>query len=351
MRKRTILSVAYPLARVGRDAVGGAEQVLSLLDEAWVKAGHRSLVIACAGSHPRGELIPLPPAPEVIDEQAIGQARAAVRGALGSVLRHHNVDLIHMHGQDFTEYLPAPGVPILVTLHVPREWYGPSLFGWNRTDTFVHCVSDAQRRTYAEELPFLPSIPNGVPVDELQAHVSKRHYAMCIGRVCPEKGYHYALDAAKAAQMPLLLGGEVFGYAAQRQYFDREIRPRLDEQRRYVGPLGFQRKRRLLAGARCLLAPSMVPETSSLVAMEAMACGTPVIGFPAGALADLIEPGRTGFLVRDEHDMTEALRQVATIEPAECRRVACERFSLSRMVERYWEQYQRVWTRSRALHN
>ena len=104
---------------------------------------------------------------------------------------------------------------------------------------------------------------------------------MALGRICPEKGYHIALDAAARAGVPMVLAGEVFRYPAHEQYFRDEIAPRLDASRRFIGPVGLHRKRRLLSEARCLLAPSLAPETSSLVAMEALACGTPVIAFPA----------------------------------------------------------------------
>jgi glycosyltransferase involved in cell wall biosynthesis len=131
----------------------------------------------------------------------------------------------------------------------------------------------------------------------------------------------------------------VFGYAAHRDYFDAEIRPRLDRRRRFLGPLGFRAKRRLLAAARCLAVPSLAPETSSLVAMEALACGTPVVAFPSGALAEIVEPGRTGFLVSDEREMAAAMLEAGRLDPAACREAALERFSVERMTSRYLERY------------
>ena len=87
--------------------------------------------------------------------------------------------------------------------------------------------------------------------------------------------------------------------------------------------------------------PSLVAETGSLVAMEALACGTPVVAFPAGALADIVEPGVTGFLVKDAQEMAEAIAAAGTIDPERCREAARARFSLGRMVERYLAVYER----------
>ncbi|NHV87620.1 glycosyltransferase, partial [Escherichia coli] len=84
--------------------------------------------------------------------------------------------------------------------------------------------------------------------------------------------------------VPLLVAGALYPYPAHVDYFEREVRPLLDATRRFVGPVGFARKRRLLSAARCLLVPSLAAETSSLVAREAAACGTPVVAFPSGAL-------------------------------------------------------------------
>jgi glycosyltransferase involved in cell wall biosynthesis len=85
-----------------------------------------------------------------------------------------------------------------------------------------------------------------------------------------------------------------------------------------------------------------VPETSSLVAMEALACGTPVIAWPAGALAEIVEHGRTGYLVRSVGEMAEAIRAAGAIDPEVCRQTARARFSAARTIERYFELYRRL---------
>src|SRR5262249_18461298 len=97
------------------------------------------------------------------------------------------------------------------------------------------------------------------------------------------------------------------------------------------------RKRRLLSGACCLLVPSLVAETSSLVSMEAIACGTPVVAFPSGALPEVIDHGRTGFLVESLAEMACAIRHTDSISREVCLRTARERFSADRMVRQYQE--------------
>jgi len=241
---------------------------------------------------------------------------------------------------DFVDYLPPPGAPVVATLHVPIDWYSPAVFGVSRPKTYIHCVSAQQHRSCPPCSNLLPPIENGVEV--VRARHAKRRFTLALGRICPEKGFHDALDAAGIAGVPLLLAGQVFRYAAHEKYFYDEIVPRLDELRRFLGPVGLKRKRRLLSGARCLLAPSVVPETSSLVAMEALACGTPVIAFPSGALADVVEHGKTGFIVRNRKEMADAIVASHEIDPEVCRRAARERFPVERMVKRYLEMYERL---------
>ena len=343
MRGLTVLNIAYPLAPVGPDAVGGSEQVLSSLDHALAAAGHRSVVIACAGSRVAGKLhaFPAPPTDGPITDAIHSARQDAIRAITAEVMRRERVDVIHMHGLDFYSYLPPPGPPVLATLHLPPDWYPPEARAPRREDTWVHGVSESQMRGVPSGPRLLPPISNGVPVAQLGAVQRRKcRFALTLARVCPEKGLHLALDAARAADAPMLLAGGVFPYSTHQDYFRAEILPRLDRRRRYLGPVGFVRKRRLLAAARCLLVPSLVAETSSLVAMEAAACGTPVIAFRNGALPDVVEDGRTGFLVDDVDGMAEAIRRVDRIDPAACREAARRRFSNERMAAAYLDRYQ-----------
>jgi glycosyltransferase involved in cell wall biosynthesis len=299
-------------------------------------------VIACAGSSSCGTLAATPRPTGTITEAVRSRIYAACRRAIDNTLRRWPVDVVHMHGIDFHAYLPPPGPPVLATLHLPPEWYPPDVFRPARPDTFLHCVSASQRARCPAGANLLPDVQNGVALDALQARHVKRGFALALGRICPEKGFHIALDAAKRAGSALLLAGETFRYETHEAYFAHEIAPRLDRMRRFIGPLGLQRKRRFLTAARCVLIPSLVPETSSLVAMEALACGTPVIAFPSGALPEIVEHGRTGFIVCDEQAMAEAIHAAATIEPEVCRQVARQRFSLEHTVERYFALYRQL---------
>jgi glycosyltransferase involved in cell wall biosynthesis len=342
MTQLTVLNVAYPFAPVGPNAVGGAEQVLTMLDAALADAGHRSIVVACEQSQTRGEPMSSVACHETLSTDLCAFARAEHRRRIEEALGRWPVDIIHMHGVDFYEYLPEIDLPVLVTLHLPPSFYPEQVLRDLPRNGHLHCVSESQARTCPTGVRLLRTIPNGVNIDALTAYQAKRNFAVALGRICPEKGFHIAVEAAKRANMPLLLGGEVFGYAAHADYWRNELLPKLDRKHRWIGPVNFARKRRLLTAARCLLAPSLVAETGSLVAMEALACGTPVIAFPNGVLKDIVEQGKTGFIVHNAEEMSQAIHRAHTIDPEMCRRVARERFSLANTTRAYLELYEQL---------
>ncbi|MBI2399687.1 MAG: glycosyltransferase [Deltaproteobacteria bacterium] len=340
-----VLSVAYPLAKVRPDTPGGAEQILLALDRALVRAGHESFVIAQKNSKIRGRLLAIPDLKGRIDNDAAVLMRGACRAAVRNAIKKLKIDIVHMHGLDFHEYMPPEGAPVLVTLHLPLAWYQPGALKTRRPCTFFNCVSGSQARSLPEAAGHLEHIDNGVDTDaweQLPKQQGQSGYALSMGRICPEKGFHVAMDAASGARVPFILAGAVFRYGAHEEYFQKMIAPRLSKYCRFAGVANPERKKRLLYGARCLVVPSLVAETSSLVAMEALASGTPVVAFPNGALAEIVEDGLTGFLVKDENEMSLAIRECPGLSPEACRKAAAKRFSSAAMIEKYFETYGKI---------
>ena len=159
--KLVVLNVAYPFAPVCPDVLGGSEQLLTHLDAALSHSGHESFVMACEGSVSEGILLATPkpsPRPDVAERHRIHEQ---FRFTLQSFIEKWPIDLIHMHGADFYEYLPAPGVPVLVTLHQPADQYPEIIFQLDRPQTFLQCVN-AEQRSACPPCPYLlPEIEGG----------------------------------------------------------------------------------------------------------------------------------------------------------------------------------------------
>jgi glycosyltransferase involved in cell wall biosynthesis len=339
----TVLSVGFPLAPVSPRTAGGAEQVLLTLDHALIRRRHRSLVLAPDGSRCHGLLIPVEVPQGALDRNAKRDAQHAFKRTLDRTLARFSVDVVHFHGLDFHEYLPKNHVPLVATLHLPLAWYAPQALrahssGDARSMELV-CVSHHQSESASREVRISAVIPNGVDVEEFALQSRRGNYAVVIGRICPEKGLHLALDAAERAGIPVIIAGKVFDYPEHRAYFEIEIGPRLGKTVSFIGEIGGKAKARLLSGARCLLLPSQAPETSSLVAMEAMAAGTPAIVWNSGALPEIVTDGRTGFIVSSVDQMADAIQRIGTIRSEHCREEARRRFNSERMIDEYLGLY------------
>ena len=351
LKRQTILNVAPPLSEVGPYSMDGAEQVLERIDQALAKAGHRSLVIAAEGSQVHGTLIPVANFAPGLKVSPSSSARvinelgkAAFRKVIDKTISQFHVSLIHFHGSDFFDYMPETDIPIVVSLYCPLSTYPVKAFQHHAHERNVTllCVSESQLNSGPADADPLYLVPNGTEGSTLPPIRRKRRFSVMMGRISPEKGVHVGIDAAAAAGVPLLLFGKAAANEEDQFYMRKYIAPRLGRQCRQANSVKPASKKRALASAQCLIIPSLAPEISSLAAMEAMACGTPVVAFASGTLPDLIDHGRTGFIVNTPVEMARAIRDCAKLNPADCQAEALKRLSAKAMTDLYLAVYEEI---------
>jgi glycosyltransferase involved in cell wall biosynthesis len=345
---RRILYVAYPLLPVTNESCGGAEQMLSVVESEMASRGHFTTVAACAGSEASGVMFAtgreVTEPDQFIERDAEHQARILdlLQKTIGS---QPTFDLVHDKSGSFWRRAAECTTPVLATLHLPRHFYPGESFRSLPPNLYFNCVSEAQIKSFANIRNVLSVVHNGIQVNEFPFKPEKEDYLLWMGRVCEEKGPHIAIDVAQRTGLPLVLAGQVYPFTYHELFYNAKIRPHLGDEK---APICFaetptlETKLRLLSNARAVLVPSLVDETSSLVAMEAMACGTPVIAFRRGAIPEVVVDQLTGLIVDNVDQMAEAVWQVGNVNPYACRVHVETNHSASRMANDYEQLYERV---------
>jgi glycosyltransferase involved in cell wall biosynthesis len=342
-----ILYVAYPLLTVSLDSAGGAEQMLWTLERAMARVGVETTVAASAGSWVSGELFSTGQpcrAMDDFDRRNREHQDKIVELTRRRARQGHAFDLVHDVSGSFWPRAAEVDSPVLATLHLPRHFYPPQYFGDIPANVSLVCVSESQARSFADLDSLQGVAANGIALDLFQPNHGPRNGLLWLGRVCEEKCPHLALDIAARAGSAITLAGQIYPFSYHQRYFDNEVAPRLRKMPNaaFVSLPSFDRKRQLLGQARAVLITSQVDETSSLVAMEAAASGTPVIASRRGALPEIISDGVTGFLADSVEDYVQALKRLGEIDPTACTRHARENFSSTRMAEGYIRHYARI---------
>jgi glycosyltransferase involved in cell wall biosynthesis len=323
--------------RTPPDAYGPWEQVVSLLADGLAARGLDVTLFATLDSKTTAELDGVCPHPYGGDVDLDGRVWEAMHVAY-CMARSGEFDLVHSH----LDWLPLAMVdlcraPLLTTVHgfsSPRILPAYRMAA-ARGARFV-AISDADR---VPDLPYLATVHHGIDLTQFPFRAVPDDYLLAFGRIHPDKGTAAAIDIARRAGRPLVIAGPV----QDTTYHATQVAPHIDGQRvRYVGNVGGDQRARLLGGATALLHPVGFAEPFGLSVVEAMACGTPVIGYPRGALPELIEPGRTGFLPTDPVAAAEAVPLASLLDRAEIRRTAVARFGADRMVDDYLQVYERA---------
>jgi glycosyltransferase involved in cell wall biosynthesis len=349
-----IVLVAPPYFDIPPSAYGGIEAVVADLADALVDRGHHVTLIA-TGEHngTKAEFIAVSPYtlahrlgepfPEVTHA-------AATHAVITRMAERGEVDVVHDH--TLAGPLNAPhnrtlGVPTVVTAHGPVVGDMFDLYRTLSDEVFMVAISERQREL-APELNWIGTVHNAIRVDTFPYQSRKGDYALFLGRFHPEKAPHLALDAAHNAGVPLVLAGKC-AELVEKEYFEREIRPRLTDADLMFGMADAVQKRQLLAEARCLIFPIQWEEPFGMVMIEAMACGTPVVALRGGSVAEIVEHGHTGFVCDQPDELPKALIEVDRIDPEACRERVAQHFDAELLGSGYETVYRRAMRRIRRL--
>jgi glycosyltransferase involved in cell wall biosynthesis len=248
-------------------------------------------------------------------------------------------DLIHSH-YDFMAltYSRLVDTPVLTTIHGFSSPKIMPVYHKYRAGYFVS-ISNSDR---APELNYLGTVYNGIDLSLYPFQESAGEELVFLGRIHPDKGVHLAIAVARMTGQPLLIAGII----QDKEYFKKQVEPYLDDREiRYVGPVDVAGKNELFSRARALLHLNTIPERFGLVLAEANAAGVPVIAMDLGSCREVIEDGKTGFLVNGVNEAVEALKRVHSIDRAACRQRVQNCFSVDTMVEAYEQVYCTIFDR------
>ncbi|MEV0592807.1 glycosyltransferase family 4 protein [Nonomuraea cavernae] len=313
---------------------GPWEQVTSLLAEGLVARGIDVTLFATLDSITSGSLDGVCPHGYADDPSLDGRVWEAMHVA-HALSRSGEFDLVHSH----LDWLPLAfaghcRAPLLTTVH---GFSGAGILpAYARAGSAYVSISDADR---APELDYVATVHHGVDLTSLPFDPVGGRRLVVFGRIHPDKGTHTAIEIARRAGLPLTICGIV----QDERYFDEQVAPHVDGgQVVFLGSVGPERRGEILGGALALLHPIAFDEPFGLSVVESMACGTPVIAYRRGSMAEVVDPGVTGFLTDSLDEAVSAVARIATIDRAGCRAQAERRFGVDRMVTDYLRIYHAI---------
>lgn len=332
----------------------GLEYVVYYLIEELVRRGHEVTLFGTKDSKTSARLVEVLPYPAAkkwifgwspIDYSLASMTKAAEMA--------EGFDIIHTHiGHTVCYFANLIKTPIIETVHnplykfsrrhkfkktAPNYYFKDSKRRYNKMHHVY--VSHVQRKNISNKKNS-SVIHNGISLKDFSFKRNPKDYFVYLGYISADKGAHIAVRAAKKAGVKLKLAGS---YKGCEEYFRKKIKPYLrKDQIEYVGIANPAARNKLLGGAKGILFPIQWEEPFGLAIIEAMACGTPVIGFNRAAVPEIVKDGKTGFVVKDEKEMIKAIKRIGEIERKDCRRHVEKYFTVERMADEYERIYEKV---------
>ena len=318
---------------------GGTERIVFYLTEELVELGHDVTLFASADSITNARLIPGA-------DQALRHGKTAIDTLTAYMTMLENVvnyspefDIIHFHTGHMhyalTRYIQTAH---LTTHHDCFDASELNIFYREFNHVPVVSVSDNQRKM-CPKCNWKGTVHYGIP--ENLYHFSPRHdsYLAFLGRISPDKGVLDAIKIAQRLNMNLKIAAKVD--SENERYFNDYVKPLLKDPRiEFVGEINNTIKNYFLGDAYALLLPVQSPEPFEIVAIEALACGAPVVAYDGGAIGEIIQNGENGYIVDDIDSAVIAIEQLENISRLKCRQSFENRFTSMHMVNKYLSIYE-----------
>ena len=325
---------------------GGTERIVSFLTEELVRAGHEVTLFASGDSVTGAKLVACVPEALRLKEKCEDSLAPHIVQLQNVIENSGKFDIIHFH----TDYLSFPftqflDVPHLTTLHGKLTIEELQMIYDTYPDEPVVCISDSQ----CKPLPhanFIGRVHHGLPIDLFKKGNGDANYFAFLGRISPEKRCDRAIQIATAANTPIKIAAKID--KADRDYFETEIKHLFDHPLvEYIGEINEKQKQEFLGNAVALLFPIDWPEPFGLVTIEAMACGTPVLAWNCGSVPEIIENGKSGYVVNSIEAAVETAIKIHTLDSSLVRDCFEQRFTAKRMAQQYMELYQKLILKNR----
>jgi glycosyltransferase involved in cell wall biosynthesis len=327
-----------PIAwRVPPRHYGPWELVVSLLTEGLVAAGVDVTLFATGDSVTNASLVSTCETPYEEDGQI--DVKVAECLHIATVFeRASEFDVIHNHF-DFgpLTYSRLVETPVVTTIHGFSSASIVPVYRRYDGHTAYVAVSNASRHP---DLHYVATVYHGIAVNESRLGPGSRDGTLAFfGRIHPDKGTAEAIEVARRSGRPLVIAGII----QDRGYFEKEVEPHIDGDRvRYLGVIGREGRDDVLGQADALLHLVRFAEPFGLSMVEAMACGTPVIATPRGAVPEIIRDGYSGYLVQSPDDAVDAVARLADLDRRACRMHVRAHFTIEQMVDGYLGVYQAI---------
>jgi glycosyltransferase involved in cell wall biosynthesis len=343
-RPLRIAMVVPPWYEVPPPGYGGLEQVCAALIDGLVARGH-DVTLFGAGERTGTAARFVSTGPPQYRRLSESMPELLHVARVNEMLDRGRFDVVHDHSLIGPLTAPQRRVPTVVTVHgCPQGEFGQYV---ERLDPRIALVaiSYSQRRL-ASHLPWSAVVHHGIDTTGMQRSEPADGPVLWLARFCRDKGPELAIRACREAGLPLVLAGKC-NEPAEWRYFDEIVKPLLGPDVEVVLNGDRQHTSELLGAARCLIMPITWDEPFGMVMIEAMARGAPVVAVNRGAVPEIVQHGRTGFLCDRMEELPEALSRIGLLDPADCVAHIKERFSPDRMAQGYEHVYR--WAGRRPL--